>query len=157
MALSVRNARPGECEALTAIARRAKASHGYPDAWLAAWREELSFDAAYLARHVVLVAEDAGVPLDVAALEREGEAGQIAHLRVAPDAQRWGAGAALLRALVERARALGIVDLRIVSDPNAVGFYERQGARVVGSAPAPMPGAEMRVLPVLALAVHRGA
>lgn len=42
--------------------------------------------------------------------------------------------------------------LRVESDPHAVGFYERMGARLAGTVPAPVLGTA-RELPVLELDV----
>lgn len=38
--------------------------------------------------------------------------------------------------------------VRVLSDPHAARFYERLGAQLVAHAPAPMPGAPDRSLPV---------
>ena len=59
----------------------------------------------------------------------------------------------LLRHAVDRAHVAGAAVLRITSDPNAVGFYERRGARQVGSIASSIPG---RDLPLMELHVRRG-
>jgi len=43
-----------------------------------------------------------------------------------------GIGAELFRRAAARARELGGTALELGADPNAVGFYEKVGARVVG-------------------------
>ena len=47
-----------------------------------------------------------------------------------------GVGKRLFGALVAHARACGIARLTILSDPNAAAFYEKMGARQIGSAPS---------------------
>lgn len=117
-AVVIRDAHADDVSALSAIARRAKASWGYPEAWLEAWRDELSFTAAYLADHQVWVAETGGRAAGVIALERPVAGWTIDRLWVDPGAQGLGIG----RALVERALAFvgaaGAVD--VLSDPPAV-------------------------------------
>jgi GNAT superfamily N-acetyltransferase len=74
---------------------------------------------------------------------------EVDMLFVAPEHIGAGVGAALFAALRAAAVAAGFSRLRIESDPNATGFYERQGAERVGEAPSvSIPG---RTLPVLEL------
>ena len=53
---------------------------------------------------------------------------------VAPAATGHGIGAALFADALHVASSAGLETLRIDSDPNAAGFYERMGAATVGSA-----------------------
>ena len=151
--LSVRLARADEASALSAIARAAKARWGYPLAWLAAWEPDLTFTPATLEHMTVLVAEWGGVPdahlLGVAALKRRAADWSLEHFWVAPAAEGQGVGRALFTHLVRVASVGGGGVIEILSDPHAVGFYERMGARPAGSVPAPMPAAPARLLPRL--------
>ena len=148
-------ARPGEAGELSEIARRAKASWGYPEVWLDSWREELTLSEEYLGAATVLVARERdGRPLAVAAIEESPGAtgsGNLEHLWVEPSAQGRGLGRRMVAAAVETARSRGLASLEIASDPGAEAFYLRLGARRVGSVPAPMPGSPERVLPLLVL------
>lgn len=58
-----------------------------------------------------------------------------------------GIGSMLFAHAVKRARELGARAVRLESEPNAVGFYEGKGARVVGS----RVGGWGRELPVMEL------
>jgi hypothetical protein len=53
----VRLAKPDECDALTALAMRAKASWGYPDDFMAACRPELTMTQAKMAAWTIWVAQ----------------------------------------------------------------------------------------------------
>lgn len=142
----LRQAQPGDEGPLSAIARRAKASWGYPEAWLERWHDELAFGPAYFEEHQVWVADVAGRTAGVLALARSAEGWTIDRLWVDPDAQGLGVG----RALVEHARAFAaghVVD--VLSDPHAEPFYLKLGARRDGEIPAPMPGSPDRILPRL--------
>lgn len=147
----IRRARPSEADALTRLARAAKASWGYPAEWLDAWRAELTLTAESIQRNPVFVAEQDGALAGVAALERTADGTALEHLWVSPEHQRRGLGEALVRHALACAAAAGDAAVRVTSDPQALGFYERQGARVVTHVPAPMPGAPGRTLPVLEL------
>jgi ribosomal protein S18 acetylase RimI-like enzyme len=151
MSYSIRRARSSEAGELTQLARAAKASWGYPAEWLDAWRDDLTITAEYVTQHQVFVADTGDGLAGVAALERVGGEAVLEHVWVAPIHQRQGVGEALVRHALAIASAAGDRTLRVTSDPQAVGFYERLGGRVAGSTPAPMPGMPERVLPVLEL------
>lgn len=151
---ALRPARTADAHRLTALARAAKASWPYPPEWLDAWREELTFTSAYLEAHTVLVAErsasDGPSVVGMVSLEA-GPPPELAHLWVDPAEQGTGVGRLLVQGILAEARARGWKELEVRSDPNAVGFYERFGARPIGADAAPMPGAPDRTLPVLSL------
>ncbi len=152
MRLEIRRGLPSEADALSALARRAKASWPYPDAWIRAWEEDLRFTNDTFERCTVLVAargeQIAGVVAFSCALEERS--GEIEHLWVDPSLQGQGIGRALMGEALAGARELGIERLRVESDPNARAFYEHLGAVYRGEAPAPVLGSE-RTLPVLEL------
>lgn len=57
---------------------------------------------------------------------------------VADEAQGAGIGRSLLDHMLDRARAAGLTEVRVVSHPPAERFYRRMGAERVGTAP-PVP------------------
>jgi GNAT superfamily N-acetyltransferase len=150
-ALTLRAARPGEVDELSALALRSKAHWGYDDAFLDACRDELTLHADDLVSGVVMVAEAEGEVVGVSRLtgpDRDGE-GEADMLFVAPEHIGAGIGHALFARLRADAVALGCTALRIEADPHAVAFYERQGAVRVGDVPsASIAG---RALPLLRL------
>lgn len=151
--------RPATCAdapRLTVLAQAAKASWGYPAAWLCVWRNALTITPSYIEMHTVVVAE---VPapsrsvIGMCALEDGEEYWQLAHLWIAPHAQGAGIGRALVQHVVAAAgsqKPSRIV--RVEADPHAADFYRRLGAREVATVPAPMDGAPRRVLPVFEFA-----
>lgn len=142
----LRPGRAGDATALTALALRSKAHWGYSDALLELWRDELRFTPASIAEQEVIVAEREGTLLGVVALSFDGDTAEVEHLWVDPSAMGAGVGRLLFARGVERARAWGVRRLVIDADPNALGFYLRQGARRIGSVPARPAG---RTLPRL--------
>src|SRR4051794_38761870 len=129
MAVTIRPALPSEAAALTALALAAKRHWGYPDAWMEAWREQLTFTPEYVTAHIVRCAEEADRLVGCYALERHGDQWRLEHLYLAPSSIGGGLGRRLFEHAVQTARSLGIAELLIESDPNAEGFYEHMGAR----------------------------
>ena len=148
--LTVRGAIPSDAAVLSALAQRSKAHWGYPPEWLEAWRPSLTLSAEYLVRHTVLVAESASSVVGFAAVRDAGAHWELEHLWVAPGSHRRGVGRTLFAMIIEEARRMKPMRVRIESDPHAVAFYERCGASRVGTVPAPVLGMP-RELPVLEL------
>ena len=147
----IRAATVHDLEALTALAFVSKAFWGYDDAFMAACRAELTVTRELLSSRTVRVAEDAGAIVGFHGVTRDGDDFELAWLFVAPEAMGRGIGAALLADAGAVTRAAGGSTLVIAADPNAVGFYERAGARAFGEIPSDSIAG--RVLPLLVLAV----
>ena len=148
-AFILRPPRPDECAALTDLCLRSKAHWGYDAAFIEACRAELTVRPDDLATDRYQVAERDGVVVGVAALSADGHRGCVERMFVAPAAMGKGIGRALMDWLIAEARALGLSVIDIDADPEAVGFYERLGARRVGEAPSgSIPG---RMLPALVI------
>jgi GNAT superfamily N-acetyltransferase len=97
---------------------------------------------------VVVVAEADGELVGVSRLtgpDAEG-VGEADMLFIAPERIGTGVGHALFARLRADALAYGCTALRIEADPNAVGFYVREGARWVGEVPSASIGG--RALPL---------
>ncbi|WP_420125922.1 GNAT family N-acetyltransferase [Longimicrobium sp.] len=145
--IAIRPARPGEAAALTAIAHAAKRHWGYPEAWIARWRDALTLAPAYVRDHIVVVAVDAADrPCGFYALVIEGAGATLDHLWVEPESMGRGLGRALLSHARETARTHGAARLEIDSDPHAEAFYRRMGARRIGEVRADVDDVP-RVLP----------
>lgn len=90
----------------------------------------------FLAPHgVFLIATQGNEPLGCGGLRRLGdEVGEIKRLFVLPPVRGQGIGAALLRALEDRARSLGYTRLRLDTDggvPAALALFRSQGYRQI--------------------------
>jgi GNAT superfamily N-acetyltransferase len=142
----IRRAVPADADVLTGIAHAAKRHWRYPDEWIALWRQDLTFTPEFIERHPVYCAVDGDAPVGVYALLFAAADCELEHFWVVPTRMGAGVGRALFEHAVERCRALGARRLWINADPNAVGFYERMGARRVGEVPSTPAG---RTLPRL--------
>jgi len=152
----IRPGAPRDAAVLSGLARRAKASWGYPEEWLAEWRTDLEITPEYIGAHCVFVAETEDGVAGVVALELTDEAAMLEHVWVDPGQQGRGVGRALVRRALEAAAELGCAEVDVVSDPNACSFYEHLGGRLIGELLAPMPGAPERTLPVLRFTLPAG-
>jgi GNAT superfamily N-acetyltransferase len=147
--VTLRAARPDEAAMLSDLALRAKAHWDYSAEFIEACRDELTVDPADIEAGRVVVAEQLGVVVGFSAVTGAPPVAEVDMLFVEPECIGTGVGAVLFGALRSTAVAVGFTRLRIESDPNATGFYERQGAVRVGDAPSvSIPG---RTLPLLEL------
>lgn len=142
----IRRAVADDADALTALAHAAKRHWGYPEAWVALWRRDLTLTAEFIERHPVHSAVDADAVVGFYALLFAGADCELEHFWVVPARMGAGVGRALFEHAVERCRAIGAPRLWINADPNAEGFYRRLGARRVGEVPSTPAG---RTLPRL--------
>ena len=131
----LRRARPDEADALTALSHRSKASWGYPPELMERFLAELEITPEHIRNGEVWVVEDGGTCLGVCRLSL-GDVAVIEDLWVEPSAMGRGHGRRLWDHVVEVARSAGAGAIELNADPNAVAFYERMGARVVGATPS---------------------
>jgi ribosomal protein S18 acetylase RimI-like enzyme len=151
----IRPATAADAPALTAVAQTAKRHWGYPEPWLEAWAPALTITPDYVGKNFLLVAERDGVPAAFVGLVDAGSHWELDHLWVLPEHQGHGLGSRLFDLAMAEVRSRrsgtpGIV--RIEAEPFALGFYQRCGARQVGTVAAPVLGTP-RELPLLEIAV----
>ena len=135
----IRPARIEEAPALSKLCVRSKASWGYDKVFMALARGVLQVGAEQIAAGDVWVATAAD--RSVAGVVALGPAEQpntldLDKLFVEPQQIRTGVGRALIAHAIDEARRRGAERLTILADPNAAGFYERNGARRIGEAPS---------------------
>ncbi|MFE6931505.1 GNAT family N-acetyltransferase [Streptomyces sp. NPDC057699] len=143
----VREGRPEEAAALTALALRAKAHWGYDEAFMAACRAELTVRPDEVTARRTAVAERDGRLLGFTMLDGRPPEGALGMMFVEPDAMGRGVGRLLFTRTAARARRLGFVRLTIDADPNAESFYTAMGAVRIGATPSgSVPGRELPLL-----------
>lgn len=148
-AVSIRPAVTAELARLCALAAASKGYWGYDAELVSGWAAQL--DPFAQPDSAAFVAERDGELCGWMALARpEGGVCVLEHLWVEPASIRsGGVGSALYRYACTRALVLGAACLECESDPNAVGFYERMGARRSGERRSEWG----RMLPVMRLAL----
>jgi ribosomal protein S18 acetylase RimI-like enzyme len=141
-------ARSEDAESLTEIAHAAKRHWGYPESWMAAWRDVLTMRPEFLAENISYCAIDDNRPVGFYVLTTENDGIHLDHLWIVPAAMGRGVGRALFEHAAAQARSLGFDSIKIEADPNAEGFYRRMGARRIGINVSEVEGTR-RELPLL--------
>lgn len=156
----IRAARIENAEVLTRLAGAAKASWGYPEEAMRAWKDALIITSTSITSAPTFVAEPAGREGIIAGfyqLETNENPWSLEHLWVDSEWMRQGIGRALLAHATLFAHSAGIDELAIDADPHAEPFYLSCGAIRVGAIAAPIPGEPDRVRPQLVLRVGEGS
>jgi len=146
-------AKPEDAEALTEIAHAAKRYWGYPQSWIAAWRDILTMRPEYLGANIAFIAVEEQRPVGFYVLMREDDGLHLDHLWIVPAAMGRGIGRVLFQHATAQARDLGFASIKIEADPNAAAFYERMGAVRVGINIGEVEG-KRRQLPLLEFQVQ---
>ncbi len=141
-------AKPEDAEALTEIAHTAKRHWGYPESWIAAWRDILTMRPEFIAGNISYCAVEEDRPVGFYVLTTEEDGIHLDHLWILPSAMGRGIGRALFEHAVTQTRNRGFDSIKIEADPNAEGFYQRMGARRTGTAISEVEGTR-RELPQL--------
>lgn len=153
--LEIVRAKPPDAEALTEIAHAAKRHWGYPENWIAAWRDVLTMRPEFITGNISYCAIEDDRPVGFYVLTREDDGLHFDHLWVLPEAMRRGIGRSLFEHAVGEARRAGSGCLKIEADPKAEGFYKRMGTVRVGTSLGEVCG-DRRELPLLEFRVETG-
>ena len=146
--LQITKAHVNDAAALTSIAFAAKRQWGYPEAWIAAWRETLTITPQYILQNAVYKAAIRNDMTGFYALARTEHCIELDHLWVLPQQMGCGVGRALFVHAMNVAQSTGATTVEIESDPYAEGFYLKMGARRTGSVRRDVLG-QARELPIL--------
>lgn len=148
----LRKMAPADLDAIAALGIRSKAHWGYSATEMATFAQELTLDAGDLAAllDARVACLDAQIVGYVTLRTHPDDSVELEHLFVAPERFGERIGSLLLRAAMQTAGETGAASLTIFSDPNATGFYLKQGATQVGEHQSSIPG---RTIPILSLPV----
>jgi GNAT superfamily N-acetyltransferase len=148
--MKIVRAKAEDAETLTEIAHAAKRHWGYPETWIAAWRDVLTMRPEFIVENITSCAIEDDRPVGFYVLTTERDGMHLDHLWVLPQAMGRGIGRALFAHAVTEAKRAGFPCIKIEADPNAEGFYKRMGAVRTGTAISEVCG-ERRELPLLEL------
>jgi GNAT superfamily N-acetyltransferase len=156
-AIRLRPASTDEADALSALTRRSKQSHGYSDEFMDRFMSQgdMVITPESIARNPVMVAELDGRIAGFAHLKPidEPDAVCLEDLFIEPVAQGKGVGRALFDWALAEAGRRGFAWLEWESDPNAAGFYEKLGGHKIGESKSTV--IEGRVLPMYRMRTRR--
>ena len=146
----IRRATTNDSPTLTSIAHDAKRYWGYPEHWIKHWQDELTIADDFVNENEVYVsASDDEVQGFYALVVRDDKA-ELEHLWVAPKHIGTGVGKELFLHAMQQASARDVSEVRINSDPNAEGFYQKMGAYRIGDVRADIDD-KPRTLPRMAV------
>jgi GNAT superfamily N-acetyltransferase len=146
--LIIRPAIKEEAARLSEIALDAKRHWGYPEHWIQRWQDDLTITPDYVAANRVYVAESESDLLGFYALIMRKEKAELDHIWVMPAHIGTGVGKQLFLHAMQIAAGERVTEVEILSDPNAEGFYRKQGAHRIGEVVSEIYG-KPRVLPRL--------
>ncbi|HKC77496.1 MAG TPA: GNAT family N-acetyltransferase, partial [Gaiellaceae bacterium] len=126
--VTLRAARAEEHERLRELTFRSKAHWGYDHELVRRWTDGLEFD--FPCDRWAAEADGALVAWAALTVPQDGVA-VLDHLWVDPARIGQGLGGRLFRLAAERARELGAERMEWGAEPNALGFYEKMGGRVL--------------------------
>ena len=151
--IELRDLQPDDLAEVSALGIRSKASWGYGADEMEIFSGELTLDDSSLAEcPTAKVAIRDEQIVGHYTLRRHANAGvELEHMFVDPDHFRHGIGRQLFASALETARAAGAEELMLISDPNAGGFYENQGARITGEHHYSIPG---RTIPIMTIGLR---
>lgn len=158
---NIRPAAASDCDALTALSFASKQYWDYPDTYYDVWKNELTITPEYIMHNKVFAAvrsNDIIGYFSIAEVSKDFYAGSVLvekgfwleHFFIAPEYIKQGVGSRLMEFAVTWCRKNGIKSLRIFSDPNASGFYEKYGAKFLCDSPSSIEG---RTVPVYELTI----
>ncbi|MCF8068060.1 MAG: GNAT family N-acetyltransferase [Desulfobacterales bacterium] len=151
MDIIIKHAIPADAKKLTDIAFAAKRHWNYPEAWITRWTDELTITPRYITNHEIYIAECDDIFTGFyAAVSAEKNTWEVDHLWILPAYMGRGIGKILFKHAVRLIQSNNGHLLKIVSDPNAEGFYLKMGAIRIGEFPSKPEG---RVLPLLHLKI----
>jgi GNAT superfamily N-acetyltransferase len=130
-AVVIRPGEAGEGERLKEIAVASKSFWGYEPELVREWADRGDFSPERLRELTVFVAELEGDVVAWASLIPKGRAAWLEDLWVEPEWIGKGVGGRLFRHAAEHARRTGAKVMEWEAEPNALGFYEKMGARYV--------------------------
>jgi GNAT superfamily N-acetyltransferase len=127
----IRPGRADEGARLKEIAIAAKGHWGYEPEKVREWANQGDFTPQRLRELIVFVADSVGLAVGWASLIPKGEVGWLEDLWIDPGSMGKGVGSNLFRRVADEAKALGARRMEWEAEPNAIGFYEKMGARYV--------------------------
>ena len=125
-----------DCDVLSGLAFRSKASNGYDAAFMEACRDELAVTPEKIADGELWISEADSKPVGFFDIRLENDTLEVYALYVDPVVKRCGIGRKLWAEVEERAVAMAAEAIELDADPSAVEFYKAMGCGVIGQSPS---------------------
>lgn len=115
---------------LSTIAYEAKAFWDYPQAWLDLWKKDLTLQADFINQHLTFLIRNEKEILGFCLIISEKNFFDIEHCWISPKHIGQGLGKTLLTRVLAL-KAFQNQKFQVLSDPNALGFYQKFGFKVI--------------------------
>lgn len=129
--ITFRSASIEESDILSDLAIKSKGHWGYSKQQLDNWRSDLRVGQNYIQEHIVRTIWSDSELVGFFAI-KTGRVNALDHLWLLPEAIGKGIGVQAFKEVIKECEASGIDAFTIVSDPNAEGFYLKEGAKRIG-------------------------
>ena len=133
MQVSIKKVVIQDANRLTTIAITAKRYWGYPEAWIQLWTSGLTITTTFIESNELFKAVYQDKILGFCALVFKEDKVEIEHCWVAPAYIGHGIGQQLIEYALVFISKKAIQKVEVVSDPNAIGFYEKMGFKQIGT------------------------
>jgi len=132
MKITLRDANRQDSIKLSRMAIASKKHWNYPEEWIRLWADELEIKADFIDRNKVIIADHEDVTVGFAALSFTETFAELEHLWILPKYMKNGIGKLLFKSMIEYCKGKDVNEIRIISDPNALNFYQKLGAQQSG-------------------------
>ncbi len=135
------DAKPTDSKLLTDTALLSKKYWGYDDKLINLWRSDLEISAEYISKNKVVKVyiEDKFIGFFGIKFTNEKEA-EIDHLWLIPEKINKGFGRSIFNHIFKCLKSKNYKKTTLVAEPNAKGFYDKMGGRVIGQRQSKVSG-----------------
>lgn len=130
---------------LSSIAIKAKSHWDYPKEWIELWREDLTLSVDFINQNQTYVLKNLGNVLGFCVIIDNTSYFEIEHCWVLPEHIGKGYGKRILDETLAK-QEFKDKKFRVLSDPNAIGFYQKFGFETIKQIPGKPEG---RFLPLM--------
>ncbi|MDF1814972.1 MAG: GNAT family N-acetyltransferase [Verrucomicrobiales bacterium] len=132
--VTIRALDTGDLAAISDLGVRSKASWGYSSEEMSVFASELTHGTSLLEKSFcarVAVDPSGNILGYFSLLDRSSQIVELDYFFVSPEHFGNGIGTRMMEAAFEESRARRARKMTLISDPNAAGFYEKFGFRIV--------------------------
>lgn len=148
----IRSAKIKEFEDLTNLAAESEAHWGFDEEFMDLYRIIYCVTPEILSENTAYVLEEEGQLIGFYIVIQEGYLGEVEYFYIKPKYIGKGFGRILWNHMIEVCDFLGILELELITSPEAVDFYVKMGAVIVKHVPSQV---DSRSIPMVRYKIKR--
>jgi GNAT superfamily N-acetyltransferase len=122
-----------DAELLSLTAKSSKKIWGYSDELMLLWKEDLEVAKDYIFENKVVKVYNLEKYVGFFAVKSlENENAEIDHLWITPKNVKQNYGREIFQFIKSYVASIGSKKLTVIAEPNAKGFYEKMGGKIIG-------------------------